>query len=256
MLDQGQFSAAFDAVCLRRQALIPRRTVTYTGWAFARPSATVIDRIDGVPGDGSNPGQSLITARFPRPDVQQGFAKAGITAPADSGFTLVVTTGSETIGGLRIRSGEDDLAWPDPQPGKAVSLSDKNGQPVVDAGIDTITIQDPALAGGLRHSVFHILIELGSSPLAWGLAMAAASTALGWSLWRQRSILTSPACLVLATLFIWTGCRVVFYGTISAGAWMAEPRYLQTGTVFLTALLTIALLLPCATPVRRKPAKP
>ena len=249
--DQDFRSDDFDRICHRRNALIPRQATTVTGWAFARDPALTIDRITLASMAGPSPTRAF--ERFPRPDVERGFAAQGIVTPAQTGFRLVVA-GSVQPTDMHFTSGSSPLGtWSNFTVGKAVSLPGPDGLTLIDAGIDRIESQGPAWQHGLHATLLAFLIRLGSSPWAWAVGCGAVMISLTWACYRNTRCILTPVGLCSIVLITWAALRLCFYALITAGAWVAEPRYLQAATTTLMAAVILVMALPwCGLPQRHQ----
>lgn len=244
MLDQDYCGDVFDRVCLRRSSLVPKKTIVVSGWAFAYDSKNPIDRIDLLTPTGTSEISRLDFMQ--RLDIQQGFSSQGVEVHDRCGFFLVADGGIMPDRLSFCSSGRPIGTWSNLPIGKSesVCIRDQDGKPLIHAGIDQIKLVGPAWDTGWRSFVFHWLLKVGAASWVWLTALIAALVSIGWVLVKKRSVLIAPPGVFVMVLLVWAALRIFFYAVMSAGAWAAEPRYLQSTAIVALSAILIALALP------------
>ncbi len=220
-------TSLFDRICLRRTSLT-QRTVCVRGWVYSA--------------DPNHPVTSVSTSSEPTPD--NGFPvnipRGGNHPPSTTGFhtftsikhegewfKLSFFSGSDLVGDI----GEFDHD-------KTYTISGRHGDVVLE--VDTIETDGFRSVSPLRESVKRVLLKMAASPLAWIASLLMGGISLGILLIFRNHERPGPLILSAGILAIWALIRLGFYSLISAAAWPAEPRYLQSTAIF--GMLAIAVL--------------
>ncbi|MDD5706855.1 MAG: hypothetical protein PHR35_13105, partial [Kiritimatiellae bacterium] len=249
--DNDYMADDFDQACLRRAALVQRDVFSLQGWVFSADVQTPVTDIRVVPSEGD--ARRIVVSesvRINRPDVQTAFQKQGLTVPLACGFrvkgailspirtvkppTLVFCSKDVELGRLTTY-----------QPGRVRALHPDGSHATIYVGQDEAVIEAPLSETGWRGEVSPRLLALGHSSTAWWTALGLSAVCLLTSVWRGRRGRNRRAlalALLAACFYAMAILRILFYGVLSSGAWLAEPRYLQSATVLVMAavLTTIA----------------
>ena len=235
---------AFDQVCLRRSSLVPHFTLQIQGWAFSPDPQRPITSIELM----DEKLNVLLTTRcnVERPDVRFGFAKLGIDAAMQCGFSFQTEWPevSVTAASLSFRSGGEEVASVrNIGPGRQPDIRPKFGPETFHFGLDVARVDPPPERSVLGYEMKTKFLSIQASPIAWVTGIILGGMALMRLLFISKHRIEARAWLLIAAIaFSWAILRVLFYALISAGAWMAEPRYLQNSSVVFLLTATVLIV--------------